>query len=307
MKQLRITLLILSISLLSFDLLAQPIKSFSREPEVFIKELKKVMYDDKIEPAMQAYDAFKVLWDSNTFDEYQRTRIIKNADKMLMKRMKPHPHFSLYLETMGHFQASGRLPDLFVTWQKTMESYYEAKTKDFVNYLEVCNSLFASNVLYETRAQRSWKASDNTYSFDRINGEPAVVFELTTLTCNTRDDSVTLSNTKGYFLIESHVWKGSGGKIDWTRGGYSPDEVYALLKDYEINMEGNKYTADSVTFYQTKFFTEPLIGSIEDVALATSNPEDIRYPKFYSYRRDLDISKFAEDVKYSGGFSQQGS
>ena len=307
MKQLKITFLLLLFSCFTENAFSQSLKSFGREPEVFIKELKSMMYEDKIEPAMQVFDAFKVLWDSNRFDAYQQARIIKNGDKMLMKRMKTHPHFTLYLETLTHFAESGKMPDLFVQWQKTLESYYEAKTKDFLNFLEVSNSMFAGNIFIESRAQRLWKSSDNTYTLDRINGEPAFVFERTTLTCVTRDDSLSVFNTKGYYLMETHVWKGFGGKIDWTRGGYGPDEVFAILKNYEINMEGNKYTADSVTFYQKDFFKAPLLGSIEDVALATSTPEGIRYPKFYSYRKDLDISEFAAEVEYVGGFSQQGS
>lgn len=307
MKQLKITILLLLFGSLNSAVNAQAIKSFGKEPEVFIKELKQLMYDDKIEPSMKAFDAFKVLWDSNAFDAYQQARIIKNADKMLIKKMKVHPHFTLYLETVTHFYGSGRMAELFIPWQKHLESYYEAKTKDFVNFLEVSDMLFAANILLEKQNTRTWKASDNTYVFDTKEGQPAVVFELITITCTTREDSSTISDTKGYFLMESHLWKGNGGKIDWTRGNFDPEEVYATLSKYEIDMEGNKYTADSVTFYQAQFFPGPLMGRIEDVALATSTPESIRYPKFFSYRKDLNISEFAEDVKYVGGFSQQGS
>jgi len=182
MKQLKITLLLLLFSCFTETAFSQSLKSFGREPEVFIKELKRVMYEDKIEPAMQAFDAFEVHWDSNKFDAYQQARIIKNGDKMLMKRMKTHPHFTLYLETLTHFSESGKMGDLFVPWQKMLESYYNEKTRNFINFIEVSNSMFAGNVFLESRAQRLWKASNKGYTVDRINGKPAFVYEITTLT-----------------------------------------------------------------------------------------------------------------------------
>lgn len=306
MKQLKITILLFCLTALGTAAIAQP-KSFGKEPEVFIKELKTLMYADKVEPAMQAYDQFKVLWDSNVFDDYQRARIIKNADKMLMKRLKTHPHFTLYLNTLHSFSRSGKMPEMFVQWQKTLEGYYEAKLKDFVNFLEVSNTLFSANILVENPAPRVWRSSTSNYKLDTREGQPAFVFDLTTLTCRTREDSIVITGTEGYFLVETHLWKGKGGKIDWTRGALSPEEVYATLMSYQIDMEDNKYTADSVTFYQNNFFSAPLMGRVEDVALATSSPETARYPKFFSYRKNLDIDQFAEEVEYVGGFSQQGS
>ena len=301
---------ILSLLILFFTLQqasAQTIKSFSKEPQVFIKELQFLMTNDKIEPAVKAFEQFKPLWDSNYFDEYQQARIIKNADKMLSKRMKANPHFAEYLLTLIHFYESGLMPTHFVTWQKTLEKYYDAKTLEFMNFVEISNSLFASNMLIDKKNVRFWHVDNLDFQIDTKEGQPAFVFQKTTLQCNTRADSLVIHNTKGYFLIESHVWKGEGGRVDWTRGNFSPTEVYADLKKYQIDLESNKYEADSVTFYQSQYFSGPLIGRIEDVALATSTPETTRYPKFFSYKKDFSITQFAEDVYYTGGFSQQGS
>lgn len=283
------------------------IKSFGKEPEVFIKELKVLMYADNIEAAEKVYDQFKVVWDSNSFDDYQRARIIKNADKMLMKRMKAHPHFSLYLQTLLDFYASGKMSEQFVFWQKTLEGYYDKKSREFSDFLEACQLMFSANAFIESRGNRTWKANNNSWKLDKYGDEPVFVFEQLDVVCTTRDDSLMVYNTKGYYSIETQTWKGVGGKIDWTRGNFDPEKVYATLKNYSIDMNKNEYIADSVTFYQKEYFSIPLLGKIHDAALATSSPETARYPKFYSYRKDIKIDKFAQDVKYMGGFSQQGN
>ena len=239
---------------------AQSIKSFSKEKDVFIKELQFFMTNDKIEPAVLAFEQFKPLWDSNYFDEYQQARIIKNADKMLSKRMKANPHFVEYLLTITHFYESGLMPTHFVIWQKTLEKYYDAKTLEFMNFVEISNSLFASNMLIEKKNVRYWHVDNLDFQIDTKEGQPAFVFQKTTIQCNTRADSLVIHQTKGYFLIESHVWKGEGGRIDWTRGDFNPTEVYADLKKYQIDLESNKYEADSVTFHNSKFFSGPLLG-----------------------------------------------
>lgn len=303
LKQL-LTLLILVFS--SLPALAQ-IKSFGKEPEVFIKELKVLMFNDDIEPAKAVYEEFKVLWDSSRFDQYQQSRIIKNADKMLTKRMKAHPHFSLYLRTLIDFYNSGKMNEQFVLWQKTFESYYPKKTKEMQDYLESCQLMFSANTFVESKANRIWAADNNSWKLDVIGDEPVFVFEKLNIVCRTREDSLFIQNTKGMFGLESHTWKGVGGKVDWTRGNYDPEKVNAVLKRYTIDMNSNEYMADSVTFINSEYFSTPLMGRLHDVALATSNPETTRYPKFFSYKKDIKIDKFAQDVKYVGGFSQQGS
>jgi hypothetical protein len=283
------------------------IKSFGKEPAVFIKELERLMTSDKIASAEQAFKEFRVVWDSTVFDEYQTARIIKNADKMLMKRMKPSPHFELYLHTLVSLHKSGRKEDLFVVWQKNLESYYEKPIKDFSNYLEVCRTMFSANVFIESKNVRAWYAGNNRYQIESIEGKPAFSFEETSVHCLTREDSIAIYGSKGHFFIDDHIWHGQGGKVNWSRGNIDPEKVYAELKSYTIDMNGNKYQADSVTFYHKDFFEGPKAGRLEDVALATSNPESTRFPKFYTYEKNLSIDKFADRVNYTGGFSLQGS
>jgi len=85
------------------------------------------------------------------------------------------------------------------------------------------------------------------------------------------------------------MWYGENGKVNWERAGYSSDSVYAELKQYSIEMKSSDYQADSVVFYNYKFFDYPLVGKISEKILANSTPEKATYPRFDSYSKRLFI------------------
>lgn len=286
---------------------AQVIKSFGKDPKVFIKELQTLMYADNNENAKAAFEEFKVYWDTLASDEYRSARIIKTADKMLSKRMRPETHFVLYLKTLKAFHLSGKMLETFPAWQKITESYFDQPLKELNGFFESSYMMFAKNTFTENNSPRTWMSDNNNWKLEIIENQPAFRFDKLNVKCLTREDSIIIYNTSGYFLLESKTFLGKGGKVDWRRGALDTAKVYALLKSYKIEMNGNSYQADSVTFYHPDYFSQPMIGRVNDIALATSNPETARSPKFFSYKKDLKIDKFAEGVEYIGGFSLQGS
>lgn len=288
------------------DLNAQ-IKSFSKDPKVFIKELQKLMKADNVSSAIEAYKNFEPLWDSISADAYRNARIIKNADMMLEKRMKASPQFELYLNTLGAFYQTGYMPERFVSWQKLFETYYAAKSNEVFGFLSISYELFSRNALYRTADARLWQSDNSNFEFMIEKGEPVILFKKLNLFSTTRDDSLKIENTEGTYYLNGNLFKGKNGRVDWTRGNRHPDTVYAFLKSYTIDLKTNEYEADSVTFYNKKYLPAALLGRLQDKVLSTASAELTRYPKFFSYDKEINIRTFSADVDYYGGFSQQGA
>ena len=59
--------------------------------------------------------------------------------------------------------------------------------------------------------------------------------------------------------IRSLSWK-------WTRVGLDPD-VYAEVKKYTLDCKTGGYSADSVTFYYSRYLDKPQMGRVTDKIL----------------------------------------
>jgi hypothetical protein len=134
-----------------------------------------------------------------------------------------------------------------------------------------------------------------------------IIFDDIRLKCYAHKDSSVIYNTHGtYYPLEKKFY-GEGGKMLWTRAGYSPDTVYAELGKYVISTSLASYNVDTVNFYHKRYWDYPLLGSVVEKVEAKSSIDKVSYPRFYSFLAVHKIDSLFRNISYQGGIEIRGS
>lgn len=302
----KIRVLILLLLLGSLQTNAQAPKSFSSDPATFFKELKGYMELTNKKETEKVMDKFEEIWlEEPKFSSEQQSTIIATANNMLKKRMKPYPDFSNYVAALMAFINSGRDVQVFNNFHASLDKMLQASSKRYSDYIENVAGLFVANVLYESGSTK-WVASTGDYKFE-FDTIPKISFPVMDLTCYAKGDSSVIHGIKGYYYPLSKTFTGTGGKLDFSRAGLNPSEVYADLLTTTIDLTSSEWTCDSTVFYNKTYFKQPLRGRATDKILANVKAENATYPRFMSYDLNLGIKEIVKDADYLGGFAQHGN
>ena len=305
--------------------------NFPEEPDKYIEnitdffnESKDVTFDDKRE-IKKLLESFSAFWITNKLNESQKIEVIKLSNSMMNKKMKAIPHYRDYLRTLLKFTNSKQTEENYSAWTQGLVAQTQKSTnKNFENYLDATENLLDSNFLYKS-ASTTWKSSTNLFSFEIENNIPIIRFKMPfNLICYSKNDSTIIYHTTGnYYPIEKQpVFIGTGGNVYWDKAGYSKDSVYAELSNYKIAIASSRYTSDSVTLYNKFYFSDPILGRIEDKVVIIKDLSNVKekfredleeekeerslYPKFESYKKQFEIKGLFKNVDYVGGFGMQG-
>ncbi|MBL4651991.1 MAG: hypothetical protein JKY53_03865 [Flavobacteriales bacterium] len=307
-KALKYSLLFCSILLFGLQSNAQTsITKFSSDSIQFLEEMTALMELDRKKETKVFMKEFEPVWYGGKFSEEERNAVYNTCNFMLKKKMLPFPDFRDYLFCMMSFIKSDQSIESLRAWQKSLEQIIESKKakRQFPEYLKFSSALFENNSIYYSNST-VWKSSDTNYRFTFKDNKPILVFAYLDLICLAKKDSSVIYNTKGTYYPLEKIWIGKGGKINWVRAGFAETEVYAEIGNYRIKVKSSSYEADSVMFYNSKYFDKPLLGKLQEKVLANVTPEKASYPRFDSYNKRFKIYEIAEGVDFDGGFSQQG-
>ena len=72
-------------------------------------------------------------------------------------------------------------------------------------------------------------------------------------------------------------------------------------------MKYAKLEADSVEFFNKKFFPNSLVGKFSDKVLANVTEDLAQYPTFNSYDKSIGIKNLFKNIDYMGGFAMEGA
>jgi hypothetical protein len=292
-------------------LLSQTIKKFSNDDALFLKELGDFFNTPNKNQSKTGKEFLKIFtakWDEGKINVEHKTIVKNTCNKLLDLRYRPYPDFLNYLSAVVNFYDKGLQNKTFSDYHLCLNKLMNAKRvkrNELSDFIEFGKLLFFNNTLYETNVLR-WYSTSSNYSvvFDSI---PKVIFTDLNLICTTRGDSSVIFNTKGVYYPTLNSWRGEGGTINWLRAGLPANEVNAQLINYQIFTKFSNYSADSVLFYNTNFFNNPMYGKLEEKVLANVTVDKATYPRFDSYDKRLKISDIFKDVDYEGGFSMYGS
>ncbi|GIV34304.1 MAG: hypothetical protein KatS3mg031_1839 [Chitinophagales bacterium] len=287
-------------------ILAQQITAFSEEPGQLVRELSDFLKASKREDCMATATELTANHKSGKLTSLLPD-IRTTANIMLARNMRAYPHFNAYFSAVNHFITSGKPETLFRDWSanlnKVIEAQRRGETKDFMAFVSFFDGLVSQNAIYLSNS-KSWfaPASGLNLTYDSV---PRAIFSSTDLIAASASDTIMIRGTSGSFLPLESKWVGKGGLIDWSRAGLDASRVYAELGPYALDVSRAEFKIDSVTFYHKDYFDFSLLGSLTDKLVAQKN--EISYPRFESYRKDLAIKDITPNVRYVGGFALYGN
>lgn len=282
--------------------------SFPEDSEKFLKEMNSFLqkYDkEKTKPLM---DELLPYWVGTKFTEDQKKTIYSVTNKMLAKRCTAFPHFYDYMSTLLAYAKSNTDVSSYSNWQLGLENLLKGKKTSLRGielYINVAKDLWTDNSVYKS-ASTHWKSGTRNHKYVMVGDEVRIVFEKSDLVCVAKRDSITIYDTEGVFDPVNMIWQGINGRVTWERSGYDAKDVFALLKNYKIDMEKSEYSADSASFINTDYFNVPILGRLIDKVFSTGEGEKTTYPQFESMTKRFQIKNIFENIDYDGGFTMKG-
>lgn len=307
----KLALLLLTI-LSTSALFAQSFREFSTQ-EAFISELREQLVDKSVGDAKKVnkkmIDHLEEMWvELNSFTPGQKEKIFKSCNEQLKTKLKVVPEIRDYVKTVIAIVESGQEETTFTEWHRTVDALLELRSarKEFGSYMEFSKNLYTDSIIFSSPAV-TWLARESNFRFEIENGEPKLVIPALNLECQAKGSNAIIKNTSGVYFPLDEKWVGKNGIVTWERAGLDPNKVYAIINDYEAKLKYSDYSADSVVFYNTDYFENPLTGRLEDKVRAAVSADRASFPMFTSYSKRLTIPNIDQGVDYEGGFSQRGA
>ncbi|KAB1064448.1 hypothetical protein [Salibacter halophilus] len=289
--------------------LAGSAQEFSNEPEDFIKDLDKMMGRSNNRETKELIDNLEPIFLEQLSADDQKIIIdnTKNFTKEL--RFRSFPDLHDYFWAIINMHNQGQFSKRFKAWNSVIDEMDDDRRnkRDLTSFIEFSRYLFKDNSFYQTRTGSvKWFTRSGSWTL-KYDGKPIIETNEIDLICHSKGDSIKILSTSGVYDVEEEEWTGKDGKVTWARIGFAPNEVYAELSDYKIDMRHPEYEADSVVFHNSYYFDNPLQGKFEDKVFPQPKRSMLSYPRFSSYSRRLPIKGIIKNVDYDGGFSQQGA
>lgn len=244
-------------------------------------------------------------WEIGYFSNDIKERIYETSNMMLQNKMRAVPYFRDYYYALIAI-IDKEIPDATVKkWMSSVDLVLKKKKKrEFTTYLISSLALFQENYIFSNRIIK-WKVGNN---WDlNVDSTIRYLFNNTDLVCYTKRDSSNIYGTSGIYHVLDNHWDGEGGRIDWQRADLDQNEIYANLNDYQIEMNMSKFEADSVEFFNYRYFDVPLLGELEEQVLASRRGSKALFPAFTSYTKQWKIPEIFENIDFSGGFKVEGA
>lgn len=302
------------ITLLSFlfiipmHLSAQVVSEFPSDSTEFIETFHEYI-ENKISKDNEAtFEDFITSWESGELNEKTRDSIHFIANKLLDINGKREPHFIKMMEVFLKMENTTFYNKYFDEWMHAFRYAASQPKKELSTVMRLFDftlNFHHNNCLYES-STRNWYALSNDYKIE-FDTTLKIKYRNTDIKCKFRNDSIQIFNTSGIFYPYTNQWEGRKGIVTWERAGYSRNDIYAQLSEYNINMTKTEYEADSVEFINKLYFNEPVLGKLKDKLAHIITKGKAIYPVFQSYKKLFEIRDIYQNMDFTGGFTMNGA
>ena len=299
----KIFLILLATLVSASSLFSQRPNSFSFDPSVFIGEFETFVASSGKREVKDLGEEFSGYYRTGKFNNAQKIQIVKLSNEMLNATCQLSPDFEGYLATINALVSNNYLSK-FDGWHKTLSASLKKSLDDYRKFLLVSRNVFAENKLLQLGGF-TWVSSTADAELI-IEKEPLFYFKNLNLFCYTPGDTFELFNTSGKFYPSKNLWVGKGGRVDWTRVGLDSNRVYAMIKNYKIDLNDGELVADSSNFFNLDLSAKPMLGRVKDKPMGKSQGDKSIYPQFEGYFSTFTGASYGK-AKFRGGFGMRGA
>ncbi|MFA8450938.1 MAG: hypothetical protein ACEPOW_09615 [Bacteroidales bacterium] len=292
----------------AFPLFAQESNSIYPGDKEFLKELKEKLYESKNsvhkERSKEILNKLEESWPVNSFSLEQKQNLYAYYQSLLAKKKPAFPFIYEYARSICFLGKSTLTTTDLEVWLKYMKNIPGSKRdKGLLTGLKFTSGFF-ENGLLNTKSFFSWYAKEPNFQF-KFDTAFSIRFSSVDLVCASRNDSSMIRNTTGVYFPDYHVFKGSKGRVFWTRSGLPKEKVFADIREYNQNTTTSMLKFDSVSFNNTKYFPSRILGRFEDKVYSSKNVR-ASYPRFNSYRKDYYLENIFPSISFYGGVGMEG-
>lgn len=286
----------------------EKLTKFTSDPETYAVELKSLFEKKASRQKKEAavfLKQFDLFWHSDLLTDTLRGDIYFCSNLMLERKLNPLPYFKDYLLSVENLLTSDLDEKSRKVWlNEVIEVLENQRGRQVRSFFEESRMLLASQVLSAPHSV-VWRYDGGQWN---IIKDSVLKFSFTggNLICQTKGDSTNILNTSGVYVPSVGMWYGDGGRLNWTRAEFAPDEVYAKFFKYQIALNKADFSVDSVLFYHQEFFDEPIVGTLTERVLNKVDSLSISYPRFSSNDHQIVVNSIFEDINYMGGFTIEG-
>lgn len=203
---------------------SQTMRSFSEEPDVFIREVPRLFESVTVPGAsveiMILTDSLSGEWNRNAFTDEEKWQIIRMSNLLLDKRIKPYPRFFNYLRVIMELHARDDDHSYVMGYLSGLERKAEERSiRQIKSYLDIFSDFILEGKLFGNNSF-SWNYTDSAYVME-YDSVPRFLFKKTDLVCNTTRDTSVISGSGGIYYPLRSRWEGFGGVMDWSKLGLS--------------------------------------------------------------------------------------
>lgn len=280
-------------------------EEFSQDPVLFIAELNNYYASQRTREVQLILKEFVTDWEEGKFTQQVQKEVINTSNLMRKAGVRQHMGYTDYLQTLSSFTETAGNQSI-LEWHKALVPFIDLKkTKQLKSFLQNTILFNIDHILFNQNTN-TWKfrGSGFTYKFDSTLSVHIKDVDLVSLSGR---DSIKIFNTSGYYFPLADRFEGKGGKVTWEKYGYNPQQVYAMVDRFKINLRESAWKADTANLYHKDYFKEPLVGSLEDRVLAGVPLDKSTFPKFSSFNYDIGIKNIFKNIDYYGGIGIEGA
>ncbi|HPF04098.1 MAG TPA: hypothetical protein PLV06_00280 [Bacteroidales bacterium] len=299
---------IILLLLIPFRAQSQVRTPFSGDPEKFKTELTTFLGPNLNDTQKAGLTTFLARWDSASFGEINKIKIIDIISQYHGRSMRTIPHYYNLISAFNILIDDDAGEKLLGDWLTGLSEILfnpRINNENADRYVKNTCLMVSDNILAETPSLR-WKVKNSKPVFGHDTAFAAEI-QNATLTCYTMRDSTEIYNVSGVYIPETMEFHGTGGRITWEKAGYPAGDVFADLEDYIINTSRNNFIIDSAWLTHKTYFKEPVRGVLSDQAISFRNKQNANFPKFETYVKEFKLDNIYEGVNYEGGMTIEGA
>jgi hypothetical protein len=286
---------------------AQKLKKFSANQEAYLTELQGFLKEIEKEKTKweSLYLDFSAAATGGLIEEDVFAQLTTVSNNLLRKRVVDFTSWEAFLRSTILIYENED-PQYIKPWMDDLAEFArKERNTDIARYLLTVYQGLSEQVLYDN-GRLKWHAIDALWVF-KFEGQ--ALFEITEADIRGyfKTDSTIIEGTSGVYYPKEGRFAGRGGQVYWVRTGLSADTAYAELRTYELVTERQDFRADSVLLHSKLYISEPLMGSFEERLSSRSEERNATFPRFTSYRQDLELKEIFPNVDFIGGLSVIGN
>jgi hypothetical protein len=311
MKKLLLITICSAIQLTSYS------QTFSNDREKFVKELQKAIDESgKGEADFAKKTMQQFLLESSDCPADRFELMVTTANSLIANKRAFYPEVYNYFEAAYGFIKQNHTASNWTIWHAIIDKNVASKkSASLASFLSFSNGFFNDGTLAKL-SDSKWLVEGGTLVIEQAETETIFKFTNTSLISRHNNSNgqkngnaigdAKVTQTTGEYRLSDKSWVGKGGKVDWEKVGLEKEKTFVELSNYSVKFNTLSFVADSVLL-TTPYFPKPVRGTIIDNPQKNRSEEDMVFPNFISFEKELEISNIAENVDYKGPFILEGA